>query len=68
MQGAAKVFNASEGFRIHRASDGSKDADVRSGDIQDDGGHNPLSENQKVESELSVAPQGLQARKVKLVG
>ncbi len=40
---------------------------VRSGDIQRDGGYKALSEGQKVEFDLSVGQQGRQAKNVRKV-
>ncbi|MGB2985515.1 MAG: cold shock domain-containing protein [Phycisphaerae bacterium] len=68
MQGTVKLFNSSKGFGYITPSDGSKDVNVRSGDIQGDGGYKPLSEGQKVEFEVSEGPQGRQAENVNVVG
>ena len=47
--------------------DGSKDVNVRSGDIHRDGGYKALSEGQQVEFEVSKRPQGPQAKNVRVV-
>ncbi len=47
-QGIVKFFNSSNGFGYITPSDGSKDVNVRFGDIQGDGGYKPPSEGQKV--------------------
>ncbi len=67
MQGAVKFFNSSKGFGYITPSDGSKDVNVRSGDIQRDGGYKGLSEGQKVEFDVSVGKQGRQAKNVRAV-
>ncbi len=67
MQGTVKFFNASKGFGYITPSDGSKDVNVRSGDIQRDGGYKALSEGQKVEFEVTEGPQGPQAKNVRVV-
>ena len=48
-------------------SNGSKDVNVRSSDIQHDGGYRALSEGQEVAFEVNVGPNGPQAKNVKLV-
>ena len=45
MQGTVKFFNTSKGFGYITPSDGLKDVNVRSGDIQRDGGHKTLDES-----------------------
>ncbi len=67
MQGTVKFFNSSKGFGYITPSDGSKDLNVRSGDIQRNGGHQRLSEGQKVEFEVSEGQQGRQAKNVRVV-
>ena len=67
MQGTVRFFNVSKGFGYITPSDGSKDVNVRSGDIQRDGGYKPLSEGQKVEFEVTEGPQGPQAKNVRVV-
>ena len=67
MQGTVKFFNSSKGFGYITPSDGSKDVNVRSGDIRHDGGYKALSEGQKVEFEVSKGPQGPQAKNVRVV-
>ncbi len=66
MQGTVKFFNSSKGFGYITPSDGSKDVNVRSGDIQRDGGYKALSEGQKVEFEVSMGPQGPKAKNVRV--
>ncbi len=56
-----------KGYGYITPSDGSKDVNVRSGDIQRDGGYKPLSEGQKVEFEVSEGPRGPQAKNVRVV-
>ncbi len=46
MQGTVKFFNSSKGFGYITPSDGSKDVNVRSGDIQRDGGRKTLVDGQ----------------------
>ncbi len=67
MQGTVKFFNSSKGFGYITPSDGSKDVNVRSGDIQRGGAYKPLSTGQKVEFEVSEGPQGPQAKNVRVV-
>jgi len=67
MHGTVKFFNSSKGFGYITPSDGSKDVNVRSGDIQRDGGYKALSEGQKVEFEVTEGPQGPQAKTVRVV-
>ena len=67
MQGTVKFFNSSKGFGYITPSDGSKDVNVRSGNIQRDRGYKALSEGQKVEFDLSVGKQGRQAKNVRAV-
>ena len=67
MQGTVKFFNSSKGFGYITPSEGSKDVNVRSGDIQCDGGYEALSEGQEVEFEVSMGPQGPQAKNVRVV-
>ena len=57
MQGTVKFFNGSKGFGYITPSDGSEDVNVRSGDIQRDGGYKALSEGQRVEFEVSEGPR-----------
>ena len=67
MQGKMKLFNKSKGFGHITLSDGLKDVNVRSGDIQRDGGYKALSEGQKVEFDISVGQQGRQGKNVRAV-
>ncbi|MHC4697494.1 MAG: cold shock domain-containing protein [Planctomycetota bacterium] len=67
MQGTVKFLNTSRGFGYITPSGGSKDVNVRFGDIQHDGGYKPLSEGQKVGSEVSEGPQAPQAKNVRAV-
>ncbi len=67
MQGTVKFFNSSKGFGYITPSAGSKDVNVRSSDIQRDGGYRALSEGQEVEFEVSPGPQGPQAKNVRVV-
>ena len=67
MQGTVKFFNSSKGLGYITPSDGSKDVNVRSGNIQCDGGYKALSEGQEVEFEVSMGPQGPQAKNVRVV-
>ncbi len=67
MQGTVRFFKVSKGFGYITPSDGSKDVNVRSGDIQRDGGYKALSEGQKVEFEVSKGPRGPQAKNVRVV-
>lgn len=67
MKGTMKCFNKPKGFGHITPSDGSKDVNVRSGDIQRDGGYKALSEGQKVEFDVSVGQQGRQAKNVRAV-
>ena len=67
MHGTVKFFNSSKGCGYITPSDGSKDVNVRSGDIQRDGSYKALSEGQKVEFEVSMGPQGPQAKNVRVV-
>ena len=46
---------------------GSKDVNVRSSDIQRDGGYKALSEWQEVEFDVSKGPHGSQAKNVRVV-
>lgn len=46
MHGTVKFFNSSKGFGYITSSGGSKDVNVRSGDIQRGGGHKTLVEGQ----------------------
>lgn len=67
MQGTVKFFNKPKGFGHITPSDGSKGVNVRSGNIQRDGGYKALSEGQKVEFDVSVGQQGRQAKNVRAV-
>ena len=67
MQGTVKFFNSSKGFGYITPSDGSKEVNVRSVDIQRDGGYQALSEGQEVEFEVSEGPAGPQAKNVRAV-
>lgn len=67
MKGTVKFFNKSKGFGYTTPSDGSKEVNVRSSDIQRDGGYNALSEGRKVEFEVSKGPQGPQAKNVRVM-
>ncbi len=67
MQGTVKFFNSSKGFGYITPSDGSKDVNVRSGDMQRDGGYKALAEGQKVEFDVTEDPQGPQAKNVRVV-
>ena len=67
MQDTVKFFNRYNGFGYITLSDGSKDVNVRSGDIQRDGGYKALSEGRKVEFDVSKGPQGPQAKNVRVV-
>ena len=55
---AVKFFNSSKGFEYITPSGGSKDVNVRSSDIQRNGGYKALSEGQEVEFELSEGRRG----------
>ncbi len=67
MQGTVKFFNSSKGSGYISPSDGSKNVNVRYGDIQGCGGYGPLSEGRKVEFEVSEGPQSPQAKNVRVV-
>ncbi len=67
MQGTVKFFNSSKGFGYITPSDDSREVNVRSSDIQRDGGYKALSEGQEVEFEVSMGPRGPQAKNVRVV-
>ena len=67
MKGTVKFFNKAKEFGQLTPSDGSKGVNVRSGNIQRDGGYKALSEGQKVEFDVSVGQQGRQAKNVRAV-
>ena len=67
MQDTVKFLNVSHGFGHITPSGGSKDVDVRSGDIQRDGGYKALSEGQEVEFRVGKSPQETQVSNVRLV-
>ena len=64
MQGTVKFFNTCKGFGYATPCDGSKDVNVRSGDIQHAGGYKPPFEGQKAEFEVSDDPQDPQGKNV----
>ena len=67
MQDTVKFLNVSHGFGHITPNDGSKDVNVRSGNIQHDGGYKALSEGQRVEFRDRKGPQKQQVSNVTVV-
>ena len=68
MQAAVKFFNRFKRFGYTAPRDGSRDVDLRSGDIQHDDAYKALSEGQKVEFKVSKGPQAKNVRVVETLG
>ena len=66
MEGTVKWFNDSKGFGFITPTDGSSDVFVHQGDIQGEG-FRSLSENDKVEFDLSQGEKGPKAANVKKI-
>ncbi len=66
MEGTVKWFNDSKGFGFITPTDGSSDVFVHQGDIQTEG-FRSLSENDKVEFDLTQGEKGPKAANVKKI-
>ena len=66
MEGTVKWFNDSKGFGFITPTDGSSDVFVHKGDIQAEG-FRSLSENDKVEFDLTQGEKGPKAANVKKI-
>ena len=66
MEGTVKWFNDSKGFGFITPTDGSSDVFVHQGDIQAEG-FRSLSENDKVEFDLTQGEKGPKATNVKKI-
>jgi CspA family cold shock protein len=61
--GTVKFFNDAKGFGFIAPEGGGKDVFAHSSEVQD--GTGKLSENQKVEFEITQGPKGPQASKIR---
>jgi CspA family cold shock protein len=64
--GIVKWFNEGKGYGFITPDNGSKDLFAHFRDIQV-GGYKTLTENQRVEFEVTTGPKGLQASNIKVV-
>jgi CspA family cold shock protein len=65
--GTVKWFNADKGYGFITQDDGGSDVFVHFSSIQDTG-YRSLSENEKVEFDVTQGPKGAQAANVRRIG